>query len=121
MKKSRILYLLLFLFVFANADGQGWLKKLGNKVVDKVEKKAEKKTDQVINKELDNGQKATNKSNGNNKGTEDVSTESSEKGKLESYTKYDFVPGDKIIFFEDFSQDAIGDFPAQWTGNSTGG
>ncbi|WP_321439200.1 OmpA family protein [uncultured Bacteroides sp.] len=120
MKKSRILYLLLFLFVFANADGQGWLKKLGNKVVDKVEKKAEKKTDQAIDKELDNGQKATNKSNGNNKGTKDVSTESSEKGKLESFTQYDFVPGDKIIFFEDFSQDLIGDFPAQWTGNSTG-
>ena len=27
------------------------------------------------------------------------------------YSKFDFVPGEKIVAFEDFSQDAIGDFP----------
>ncbi|HQP04814.1 MAG: OmpA family protein [Bacteroidales bacterium] len=43
-----------------------------------------------------------------------------DKPKMESYTQYDFVPGDKILFFEDFSQDAIGDFPALWTSNSSG-
>ncbi len=43
-----------------------------------------------------------------------------EKPKLESYTKYDFVPGDQILLFEDFSQDAIGDFPALWTTNGSG-
>jgi len=41
-------------------------------------------------------------------------------GKLQSFTKYDFVPGDRIIFFEDFSQDAIGDFPALWTTDGSG-
>lgn len=44
----------------------------------------------------------------------------SQKQKLESYSQYDFVPGDKILYFEDFSQDAIGDFPAQWTSNGGG-
>lgn len=39
---------------------------------------------------------------------------------LQSYTKYDFVPGDKVLFFEDFSQDAVGDFPALWTTNGSG-
>ena len=34
-------------------------------------------------------------------------------------SKFDFVPGEKVIFFEDFSQDAIGDFPALWNTNST--
>jgi len=43
-----------------------------------------------------------------------------EKPKLQSYTKYDFVPGDQILLFEDFSQDAIGDFPALWTTNGSG-
>ena len=38
-----------------------------------------------------------------------------------SYTsKYDFVPGDKVISVEDFSQDAVGDFPAKWNTNSSG-
>jgi flagellar motor protein MotB len=39
---------------------------------------------------------------------------------LESFTQYDFVPGDQIIFFEDFSQDAIGDFPDLWTTDGSG-
>lgn len=43
-----------------------------------------------------------------------------EKQKLESTTQYDFVPGDKILYYEDFSQDAIGDFPALWTSNGSG-
>jgi flagellar motor protein MotB len=42
------------------------------------------------------------------------------KQKLESYTQYDFVPGDRILYFEDFSQDAVGDFPALWTSNGSG-
>ena len=43
-----------------------------------------------------------------------------QKQKVESFTQYDFVPGDRIIYFEDFSQDAIGDFPALWTSNGSG-
>ncbi len=40
--------------------------------------------------------------------------------KLESFTQYDFIPGDKVLCFEDFSQDKIGDFPALWTSNGSG-
>jgi hypothetical protein len=40
--------------------------------------------------------------------------------KLVSTSQYDFVPGDKILYFEDFSQDAIGDFPALWTTDGSG-
>jgi OOP family OmpA-OmpF porin len=39
---------------------------------------------------------------------------------LKAYSKFDFVPGERIIAFEDFSQDAIGDFPANWNTNSAG-
>ncbi|MBK7031212.1 MAG: OmpA family protein [Bacteroidales bacterium] len=39
---------------------------------------------------------------------------------MESFSKYDFVPGEKILLFEDFSQDAVGDFPALWTTNKSG-
>lgn len=36
------------------------------------------------------------------------------------YGKYDFVPGEKLIVFEDFSQDQVGDFPAKWNTNASG-
>ncbi len=36
------------------------------------------------------------------------------------YSKYDFVPGEKLIVFEDFSQDQVGDFPSRWNTNASG-
>ncbi len=38
---------------------------------------------------------------------------------LELYSKYDFVPGERVIFYDDFSQDNIGDFPALWNTNGS--
>ena len=35
-------------------------------------------------------------------------------------SKFDFIPGEKIIFYDDFSSEAIGDFPAQWLTNGSG-
>lgn len=42
------------------------------------------------------------------------------------YTKFDFIPGEKTIFFDDFSDTDVGEFPRKWTldgpkpgGNST--
>ena len=42
------------------------------------------------------------------------------KSTLKSYSKFDFIPGEKVVAVEDFSQDAIGDFPAKWNTNSSG-
>ena len=39
---------------------------------------------------------------------------------FQSYSNYDFVPGDKVLLYEDFSQDAVGDFPALWTTDVSG-
>jgi outer membrane protein OmpA-like peptidoglycan-associated protein len=32
-----------------------------------------------------------------------------------AYTKFDFVPGDKVIFFDDFSDTDVGEYPRKWT------
>ena len=37
-----------------------------------------------------------------------------------SYSKYDFIPGESIFFFDDFDKDAIGDFPVLWNTNGSG-
>jgi outer membrane protein OmpA-like peptidoglycan-associated protein len=39
---------------------------------------------------------------------------------IRANSKFDFVPGEKIIAFEDFMQDAAGDFPAKWNTTSSG-
>lgn len=35
-------------------------------------------------------------------------------------SRYDFIPGEKVIFFDDFTSESIGDFPAQWLTNGSG-
>ncbi len=35
-------------------------------------------------------------------------------------SKYDFIPGEKIIFYNDFTAENVGDFPAQWLTNGSG-
>jgi OOP family OmpA-OmpF porin len=33
---------------------------------------------------------------------------------MKLYTKYDFVPGDKVIFYDDLSKEELGEFPSRW-------
>lgn len=39
---------------------------------------------------------------------------------LEVISKFDFVPGDNVLFFDDFSQDFVGDLPSKWNTNGSG-
>jgi OmpA-OmpF porin, OOP family len=104
------------------------------KLKDAINNRANQKTDELIEVSLDSvesgvKQSATKKkqSTPNKTKTDDESSSStvsssaaSASTTLTSYSKYDFVPGDKILYFEDFSQDAIGDFPSLWTTSGSG-
>jgi len=57
---------------------------------------------------------------GNSNGDTEVSDNRNVSDNLEVYSKFDFVPGDKLIYFDDFSQDFVGDFPSKWNTNGTG-
>lgn len=48
------------------------------------------------------------------------SSQASAKVPMKTYSKFDFIPGEKVIAFEDFAQDAVGDFPAKWNTNASG-
>ncbi len=39
---------------------------------------------------------------------------------LKTYSKFDFIPGDKVLAVDDFNQDNIGDYPVTWNTNSSG-
>jgi hypothetical protein len=84
------------------------------KLFKKKKKNTEKNTDEERNNANDESEKETNTTDP----TDHQTAQSSQA--LKSYTKYDFVPGDQVLYFEDFSQDAIGDFPALWTTNGGG-
>lgn len=64
--------------------------------------------------------KNENKTNEAAKTSTDNKSATQDQQSLQSFSKYDFIPGEKVILFDDFSQDAVGDFPALWSANAAG-
>jgi OmpA-OmpF porin, OOP family len=117
MKKALLLAMMFSIAHFSNAQ-------IGN-VLKKAKQKAESKANEKVDKTIDKpGTETEKKTSPNNdaEGTAKPSTDTvkNEPKSLKTYSKYDFVPGERIIAFEDFMQDAIGDFPAKWNTNASG-
>ena len=115
-------------------------KNIMKRVENKVKQRADQKVDREIDKGLDKAEDATKKKSSDSKSSseseskstveeqedpkseEPVTKASTEPSKsqpsLKSYSKFDFIPGERIIYSEDFAQDEIGELPMNW---NTGG
>lgn len=138
-KTTKIIIVVLLLSFTINAESQIKVD-LKKKVENAVNRRANQRTDQAINKGLDaveNAVKEDVKNAGKDQAADAQQNQNAQAGgqaeassgnqgsgpqstSLQAYSKYDFVPGDKVILYEDFSQDAIGDFPALWTTDASG-
>jgi len=94
-------------------------KGLGKFVKKKKETADSEATEKTAAEEADEAQEGEGSDESRLPSSAGASGESA-RPKLESTTQYDFVPGDRILFFDDFSHDAVGDFPALWTSNGSG-
>jgi len=109
---------------------------LKDKLKNATKNRANQKTDQGINKGLDavedgvkdlfKKKKPGEQANDSTSGVQDKETTQGQKPAgdskpaLAAYSKFDFIPGEKVIFYDDFSQDAVGDFPALYNTNGSG-
>jgi len=136
MRAIKILVAIIFLVVFTNVNAQ---INLGEKVEDQTNNKANNKADQGIDKGLDavgNGVKSLFKKKkptetqpeekadqtlaaDQKPETQDVKPASGTPS-LQSYSKFDFIPGAKVIFYDDFAETSVGDFPPSWNTNASG-
>ena len=91
-----------------------------NKAEQKTAQKASDKTGSVMDDALDGKlfKKKAKKEVGGKEEVKDENEPVTSKG-LSVYSKFDFIPGEKVIAFEDFSQDNTGDFPAKWNTNAS--
>ena len=124
MKKLIFVFIVsLVLCSFHNSTAQIFdkIKKETEKVFKKETQKQpevnkeEPKTEEV---KTNSGKQDSTKVMKDNKVNESVTKETEQNTQLIISSKYDFVPGEKIIFFDDFMAENIGDFPVQW--NTTG-
>lgn len=141
---TRSIFWVIALSAFSMPINAQFLKKLGKKaqkaaertVERRVEQEASKKTDQTLDSILEPGKKGQqtppnpndpapqNPKNENPTNTQpsDNSNNTATTGpkSIAIYSKFDFVPGDRTLYFDDFSNDFIGDLPAKWNTNGGG-
>jgi outer membrane protein OmpA-like peptidoglycan-associated protein len=121
MKRFTILLIIFIFFTQISYSQFG----LGKIIKRKVEEKVEKKTEEAVEKALEGNQEeeaeeSDESENKSNKNDDENTSETTNEISFKSFSKFDFIPGDRIIFFEDFSQDNIGDFPVKWNTNGSG-
>lgn len=85
-----------------------------NKAIDKTENSAGKSV--KGNNDGNNNDQSSNSNSGNNSSNNNSTktSASSAHPTLATYSHYDFVPGDSILFFDDFANDQQGELPAHW-------
>jgi OmpA-OmpF porin, OOP family len=137
MSKVKLFTLCMAIAIISLNCGWSQIIDVKGKVKEKATDRANQRTDEGIDKGLNKIEegvgslfKKKDKKKSEEKTEETQTTETTEATqavetpktpqKIESFTKYDFVAGDQILFFDDFSQDAIGDFPALWTTDGSG-
>ncbi len=129
--------ILFFLLLGISANAQFWEKVTKSAenaaeraVIRKTEQKVNKETEKAMDTILGNGKnrkKHTSKSDGNPEVTENDSpltipkeTDLSEQrtqpdtSQPKTWSKYNFIPGDKIIFEDDLGSEESGEFPSRW-------
>ena len=118
---------------------------LRDKIKNQTNNRANNKADQGIDKTLDKVEEGIGNLFKKDKKEEDVQQTAKEPGteqqqqqqqqpttqeqvkppvaasaSLQTYSKYDFIPGEKVIFFDDFTETAVGDFPPNWNTTASG-
>jgi len=121
MKKLSCVVITMVMISFLNNASAQILDKIKNK----TKQRADQKVDQTIDKGLDEveGKNKKEKVKTDEDGDVKIKNEEGPKSNpqgLKAYSKYDFVPGEKIVYAEDFAQDVVGEFPLKWNTNGTG-
>ncbi|RYZ58885.1 MAG: OmpA family protein [Chitinophagaceae bacterium] len=125
MKKAFTLILLIFSLC---AFGQGGIlnrakQKLKDKAVQRTENRIESGIDKGLD-EVENGidgkKQKSSEVEQPQKVQKDDTAPAPGKPSFESYSRYDFVPGQNVVYAEDFSQDVVGEFPLLWGTNNRG-
>jgi outer membrane protein OmpA-like peptidoglycan-associated protein len=136
----KILLIFGLFFMIPNQVEAQFLKKLKQKAEKKIEREAEKRAERRMNKKIDKqfdkaedvldgkkknskkGEKSENgnanqNSQGNNSNNQNASQENTNTVKKPNvvWSKFDFIPGDEVIFEDSPSSDEEnGEFPSRW-------
>ena len=122
---------ILLLFLLVNSlpvfSQGGLLNRTKQQIKDKAGQRVEQKIDEGIDKGLDETESSIEGTKEAQKPAMQTSIEqpgpentAASKSDFKSYARFDFVPGENIMYAEDFSQDVIGELPVKWATDNRG-
>jgi OmpA-OmpF porin, OOP family len=120
MNRRIIIALLIMIMPFA-VDAQ--LGGILNKVKNKAKQRADNRIDKEIDKSLDEVEGKKPEPATASTGKEETTTEATtatEDNAPKSFTKYDFIPGDLILYYDNFEGEALAELPTAWNTSGTG-
>lgn len=118
---KKLFLLLLFFPTIQGFCQEKLLDKFSRKVKDRVEQRTDEEMDKAIDKAEQGVKKEANTSKKKSSDGEGKEVQHQKPGNaFESYSHYDFIPGENIVYAEDFSQDVVGEFPLKWSTNNQG-
>ncbi len=137
MKNVKILMVFITLMISSTMSYGQFIKKLGKRaeeaakeaVLRKAEQKVNRETEKAMDTILDGKKGKKNKKDKSSKQQDVQNNDQNENNEISDqentnsdfgvYSNFTFIPGNKLLFYDDFAADALGDFPANWeTGGS---
>ncbi|MBT8394502.1 MAG: hypothetical protein KJN66_06580, partial [Bacteroidia bacterium] len=123
--KRLVLFAIFGMFLFSPISSEAQiLKKLKKKVERKVERKVDKEIDKEIDKTIDKKEddKEVDDTQRDKKGEKEGDVQVDDSGQQPTksseltliWSKYDFVPGDKVIYEDNLVGEENGEFPSRW-------
>lgn len=101
---------------------------LPERMAEKVKQRAEQRAEEAMDKSIDKAEEGIrneakkdkkDKKEKQEKEPQSAAAAPASQG-FQSYSRYDFIPGENIVYAEDFAQDVIGEFPLKWATNNRG-
>ncbi|MFC5284407.1 OmpA family protein [Pedobacter alpinus] len=138
MKKLTLITTLMFCVAITQAQTETLKEKLARKLKEAKDQKIEKTIDKALGKSEEKLDKSVNgviegkekKNKADKENTEETSNTSNQSGtsnantspsaKISATSKFDFISGEKVLYYDDFSRVAVGDFPADINTNASG-
>jgi len=107
-----------------DASAQSILKRIKGKVENTATRKILEQTDRAVNKGIDkviesaeNGNSKDRAENSDEQKKKENANSADKRKPIGSFSRYDFIPGDTILYANDFSSEALGELPVGWNSN----
>lgn len=109
--------------VMVHAQLGGFLNKVKNKASQKATQRIDNKVDKAIDEGLDQaegkGNTVKKEPTGSTTAAPEAATKETNSG-VNAFSKFDFIPGSEIVYYDNFEQEALAELPTGWNTNGSG-